>query len=109
MPSLIEKIVDGFPFPTINPIGGTPDNESITDIHLKLNPNAMSVHSNIGCGTLGLLSLTVSPAVYAILSAVVFVPPVNPGPKPNIPTGATDAAISDLRYHHTEFTNIFTK
>ena len=55
MPSLIEKIVDGFPFPTINPIVGTPDYKSIADIHLKLNSNAASVKSNIGCGTLGIL------------------------------------------------------
>ena len=27
MPSSIEKIVDGFPFPTIDPITGTPDYE----------------------------------------------------------------------------------
>ena len=55
MPSSIEKIVDGFLFPTIDPIIGTPDYESIADIHLKLNYNAASVQSNIGCGTLGLL------------------------------------------------------
>ena len=55
MPSSIEKIVDRFPFLTINPIIGTPDYESIADIHLKLNLNAVSVQSNLGCGTLGLL------------------------------------------------------
>ena len=109
MPSLIEKIVDGLPFPTIDPIVGTPDYESIADIHIKINSNDASVHSNLGCGTLGLLFLTVSPAVYATLSKIVFVPSVNPGPEPNIPTGATDAAIVDLRYHHAEATKIFTK
>ena len=55
MPSSIEKIVDGFPFPTINPIIGTPDYYSIADIHLKLNSDSASVKSNLGCGTLGLL------------------------------------------------------
>ena len=93
--------------PTIDPIVGTPNYEFIADIHLKLNSNAASVHSNLGCGTPGLLFLTVSPAVYATLSTVVFVPPVNPGPKPNIPTGATCADIADLRYHHAESTKIF--
>ena len=43
MPSSIEKIVDGFPFPTIDPMIGTPDYESIADIHLNLNSNAASV------------------------------------------------------------------
>ena len=103
------KIVDGFPFPTINPIIGTPDYESIAEIHLKLNSNDVSVHSNLGCGTLDLLFLTVSPAVYATLSTTGFVPPVNPGPEPSIPTGSTGAVISDLRYRHTESTKIFTE
>ena len=101
MPSLIEKIVYGFLFPTIDPIIRTPDYESIADMHLKLNANAASVKSNIGCGTLGLLFLIVSPAVYATLSTTTFVPPVNPGPKPIILTGSTVAVIANLRYHHT--------
>ena len=87
IPSLIKKIVDGFPFPRIDPIIGTPDYESIANIHLKLNSNAASVQSNLGFGTLGLLLLTVSPAIYATLSTTTFVPPVNPGPEPSIPTG----------------------
>ena len=109
MPSSIEKIVDGFPFPTIDPIIGTPDYESIVDMQLKLNSNAASVQSNLGCGTLGLLFLTVPPAVYATLSTTAFVPPVNLGPEPSIPTGSSGAVIADLRYHHTESTKIFTK
>ena len=109
MPSSIKKIVDGFPFPTIDPIIGTLDYESIADIHLKLNSNAASVQSNLGCGKLGLLFLTVSPAVYATLSTTTFVPPVNPGPEPIIPTGLTSAVIAELQYHHTEATKIFTK
>ena len=109
MPSSIKKIVDVFPFPTINPIIGTPDYESIADIHLKFNSNAASVQSNLGCGTIGLLFLTVSPAVYATLSTTKFVPPVNPGPEPSIPTGATRAVIADIQYRHTESTKIFTE
>ena len=109
MPSSIKKIVEGFPFPKINPIVGTPDYESIADIHIKLNSNAASVQSNICCGTLVILFLTVSPAVYATLSTIAFVPPGNPGPEPSIPTGATGAIITNLRYRHTEATKIFTK
>ena len=109
MPSSIEKIVDGFLFPTTKPIIGTPDYESIADMHLKLNSNAVSVQSNLGCGTLGFLFLTVLPAVYATLSTTAFVPLVNPGPEPSIPTGPNGAVIADLRYHHTKSTKIFTK
>ena len=39
----------------------------------------------------------------------MFVPPVITGPKPNIPNGATNALISDLKYHHSEATNIITE
>ena len=109
MPSSIEKIVDRFPFPMIDPIIGTLDYKIIVDIHLKLNYNADSVQSNIGCGTLGLLFLTVLPAVYATLSTTAFVPPVKPGPEPSIPTGSTGAVIADLWYHHTKATKIFTE
>ena len=35
---------------------------------MKLNSNAVSVQSNLGCGTLRLLYLTVSSAVYVTLS-----------------------------------------
>ena len=73
MPSSIENIVDGFLFPTIYPIVGTPDYESIADIHIKLNSNAVSVQSNLRCGTLGLLFLTVFPAVYVTFSTIVKV------------------------------------
>ena len=48
MPSSIEKIVDGFPVPTMEPIIGTPYYESIADIHLKLNYIAASVQFNLG-------------------------------------------------------------
>ena len=107
MPSSIKNIVDRFPFPTINPIVGTPNYESIADIHLKLNSNTALVQSNLGCGMLGLLFLTVLPDVYAKLSNIASVLPVNPGPKPNIPDDATGAAIADLQYHHAESTTAF--
>ena len=64
MPTSIDKIVDGFPFPTIPPIFGTPTYNIIAEFNFKLNSNSASVQSNLSCGTLGLLLLTVSPAVY---------------------------------------------
>jgi hypothetical protein len=85
MPSLVDSNVEGFPFPTVNPIIGEPNYESIAALHQQLNANAALVQSHLGNGVLGLLYLTVSPAVYVNLSAVPFLPPVNPGPTPIIP------------------------
>ena len=68
----IDKIVEGFPHPTINPIMGIPTYESISEVHIKLNSNAASVHSELGNGTLGLPALTVTPAVHNTLAGVPF-------------------------------------
>jgi len=92
----IDKIVDGFPQPNIAPIVGIPTYESIAKLNLQLNANAASVQSNLGDGQLGLLALTVSPAVFNTLSAVAFVHPVNPGTNPVIPLGATTNVTSHL-------------
>ena len=82
-----EKIIETFPHPTITPIVGQPNYESIAELHLKINTNAASVHSNRGNGYLGHLYLTIKPAACNALSATPFLPPLNPGPNPNIPTG----------------------
>ena len=98
MPSAIYRIVDGFPFQTIPPIVGTPTYHTISEVNLKLNSNAASVQSNLGCSTLGLLQLTVSPAVYNTLSVTNFVVPINPGSSPDIPANSTGTQITKLRY-----------
>ena len=98
MPTAIDKIVDGFPFPTIPPIVGNPTYNTIAEVNLKLNSNSASVQSNLGCGTLGLLQLTVSPVVYNTLYSTPFIVPVNPGSVPIIPANSTGAQITKLRY-----------
>ena len=98
MPTTIDKIVDGFPFSTIPPIVGTPKYNTIAKVNLKLNSNSASVQSNLGCGTLGLLQMTVPPAVYNNLSVTPFIVPVNPGSVPIIPDNSTSAPITKLRY-----------
>ena len=98
MPTAIDKIVDGFPFPIIPPIVGNPTYNTIAEVDLKINSNSASVQSNLGCGTLVLLQLTVSPAVYNTLSATPFIVPVKPGSLPIIPANSTGAQINELRY-----------
>ena len=98
MPTAINKIVDGFPLPTIPPIIGTPTYNTIAEVNLKLSSNSASVQSNLGCGTLGLLQLTVSPAVYNTLSVTSFVVTVNPGSVPIILANPSGAQTTELCY-----------
>ena len=109
MTSSIDKIFEGFPFPTISPIIGVPNYSSISEMHMKWNSNAVSVQSNLGCGTLRLLYLTVSPAVYATLSASIFVVPVNPGSEPVIPKHSTGPQIADISYAYHVANTLFNE
>ena len=109
MPSSIDKNVEGFPFPTIYLIIGVPNYASISDMHMKLNSNTVLVQSNLGCVTLGLPYLTVSPAVYATLSASIFVVPVNLGSEPVIPEHSTGSQIADIRYAYHMATTLFNE
>ena len=69
------KIVEDFLFPHVSPIIGQPTYDSLAEIHLKVNANKASAHSNLGNGLLGLLYLTISPAVYGTLSTEPFIRP----------------------------------
>ena len=109
MPTAIDNIVDNFPFPTVPPIVGTPTYNTIAEVNLKLNSNSVSVQSNLGCGTLVLLQLTVSPAVYNTLSAIPFIVPINPGSVPIIPANSTGAQITELCYDFDTAAALFNK
>jgi hypothetical protein len=102
MATSTDSIVEGFPHPSISPIVGIPSYTTIASLNLQLNANAASIQSNLGNGTLGLLSLTVSPDVYNTLSDTPFIVPVNPGAQPIIPDAATAAMIAALTRTHTE-------
>ena len=109
MTASIDSIVEGFPFPTVLPIVGEPNYESIAALNQQLNANAASVQSHLGNGVLGLLALTVSPAVYTTLSQVAFVPPANPGPVAIIPVGATAGRIVNIRDEFRDRTELFKR
>ena len=109
MPTAIDKIIDGFPFPTIPPIVWTPTYNTIAEVNLKHNSNSASVQSNFGCGTLGLFELTVSPTVYNTLYATPFIVHVNPGSVPIIPDNSTGAQITKLRHAFDTAAALFNK
>jgi hypothetical protein len=105
----LDKVVEFFPHPTVQPIVGQPTYEAIAELELKLNTNAASVHSNRGDGKLGLLYLTVKPEVYNTQSTIRFIPPTNPGSEPYIPPGATGPAMTEIRRKHKEETSEFNQ
>ena len=107
MPTAIDKIVDGFLFPTIAPIVGSPNYETIAEVDLKFNSTAASFQSNLICGTLGLLQLNISPAVYATLSDTAFIAPFNPVANPTITYIMLAPHITNLRYAHDVATAVF--
>ena len=109
MPTPIDNILGGFTFPAIPPIVGTPTYNTIAEVNIKLNSNTASVQSNLGCGTLGLLQLTVSIAVYNNLSVTSFVVPVNPGSAPDISAKSTGAQITKLHYAFDTAATLFNE
>ena len=105
--SSAEKIIEGFPHPSIPHIGRQPAFEIRKELKLFLSTIAASVASHLGNGTLGLLWLTVSNAVYNTLSLAPFDPPINPGPIPIIPEDATQFQISAITTTHTRKSKLF--
>ena len=69
-------------------------------LHLTLNTNAISVHSNRGNEKLGLLVITLAGVVYATLSITLFAPPVNPGKNLDVTLGVTGTQIAEIRRKH---------
>ena len=67
-------------------------------MHEILNSNAVLVNTHLGCGTLGQLCLTLSPTVYATLSATRVVTPPNPGATTVILAGTTRTEAVSIRY-----------
>jgi hypothetical protein len=91
------KITDNFPHKRIQPIVGQPSYETIKELHLKLNENAVKVHSNLGNGLLGYLGVTVTPEIFDTLSNTPFVVPPNPGTTPVFPADGTGPQIANAR------------
>ena len=100
MPTDIDSIIGQFPHPTIPTISDAPTYENISVTNIMLNANAASIHSNLGDGKQGHLSLTISASQYAKVSTVTFVPPTNPGVTAVISDNATAAQIRSITAAH---------
>ena len=86
-----EAYIESFPQPALTKIDGKPSYDTLKIVNDELSANAASVHTELGGGAHGYLAITVSPTVYATLSATAFVPPTLPGPV--VTTGLTGPQI----------------
>ena len=109
MVASINKIIEAVSQSSIPPVIGQTTYYSIHKIHQYLSSNTAFIQSNLGCGTLGFIYLTLSPIIYATLSATLFVPPPNPGATTTIPSTLTAAQTSYIRQAHTESQEVFNK
>ena len=103
----VDNLVESFENPHIPLIDGEPTYTMLHGMHKLLNSNAASVATNIGCGTLHHLCLTLSPTVYATLSTTKIVPPLNPGATFVILAGATGPEAASIWYAHDAATLYF--
>ena len=87
-----EAYIESFPQPVLTKIDGKPSYDTLNIVNDELSANAASVHTELGGGSHGYLAITVSPTVYATLSATAFVPPTLP--EPVVTTGLTGPQIS---------------
>ena len=75
-----EAYIESFPQPVLTKIDRKPSYDTLKIVNDELSANAASVQTELGGGAHGYLAITVSPTVYATLSATAFVPPHSPHP-----------------------------
>jgi hypothetical protein len=75
----VDDIINGFEHPTIAPIRGKPNCDTIHSVQKRLNVNAASVHSYCGGSNHGHIGTIISQTRYAVISPVPFIAPTNLG------------------------------
>ena len=88
-------------YKVLTKIHGEPNYKSIRLLFNQVKANAASVPSNLGGGAHGHLGLVLTPAKYALVSAVPFDWPAHPGPYV-LPQNGTAAQIAATKEIHEE-------
>ena len=96
MSTSVDKLIDGMSTPVLTKIVGMPDYDSVKVMNDELTGNAFSIQTNLGCGTVGYSRLTLTPAVFATISATAFIAPPNPGIQALIPANSTAIQITAI-------------
>ena len=95
-----------FPKLDLTRILGIPTYDSLHQIKLELDINALYVHSNLGGGTHGHLGIWMINTKYATLSPIAYVRPVHPSIL-QIPSNATRVASYKLKRFYDENLQVF--
>ena len=104
---MTSDILDRFPYKEFELYNGKPTYASIKEVNNKLSANAAAIHSTLFDGRHGLLGLTLPPSIYNTITNIPFVRPLNPGPRPIIPTNSTARATLQAQEQHTKALIIF--
>ena len=92
----MKKMIYGIPHPIITSTIGVFTYEFIKLIGDELTGNALTVPTNLGCGTIGYAHLTLTSAVYANISIDVPLPPPSPVMQYIFPENSTGPQITYL-------------
>jgi hypothetical protein len=103
-----DSILSKFTYQNLPRIVGIPTYATIQLLSNDLKANAACISSELGCGALGHLTLTVSPNIYTTLSNTPWAAPVNPGPvPPALLANTTAAQIANNRDHYTDRLRVY--
>ena len=96
-----------FPDCLLASLEGLPNYAYLTEFNSYLNARTPDIFTNGGCGTLGYLVLTATPATFILHCDDEFVVPTNPGPSFQIPTTVAAAILTELKTKYTEDLRLF--
>ena len=104
----VDKLVESFLHPVVTPIVRMTMHNTLVNRIYQISSKTALTKTTLGSGKLRSLALTVSPKVYANLSATYVMKPSNPGPEPLIPTETTRVEQTTTRYKLTLDTELYT-
>ena len=73
---------------------GIPTSNCLDELQKHLNACTASVHSNLGCGTLGLIAMSMDPPLFATVCTTTSINVVNDGAYPTVPVSAITSQIT---------------
>jgi hypothetical protein len=103
----VDAIVAKFPIKSIPTITGEPDYDAINQMVQTLYGNASLLATTFGAGAYGHIGNIMTSPLYATLTATPYKLPIDPGPLPIIPTGATKTVREQICAEHQENRRVF--